>query len=107
MNVSKIVLLALVCCASAGFEINGRAAEPGTTFSFCNPLDLDYRFQLDEPSRREAADPAVVLFDNEYWLFASKSGGYWHSTNFQNWTFVAGTNLPIEDYAPAPAVINH
>lgn len=88
-----------------GFGQTGRAAEPGATF--CNPLDLDYRFQLDQPSRREAADPAVVLFENEYWLFASKSGGYWHSTNFQNWIFVAGKNLPIEDYAPAPAVINH
>jgi hypothetical protein len=33
--------------------------------TFCNPLDLDYRFQLDEPTRREAADPAVVFFDHE------------------------------------------
>jgi hypothetical protein len=67
---------------------------------------LDYRFQLDDPSRREAADPAVVYFDNEYWLFASKSGGYWHSPDFSHWIFVEGQNLPIEDYAPAPAVIN-
>ena len=67
--------------------------------TYCNPLDLDYRFQLDEPTRREAADPAVVYFDHEYWLFASKSGGYWHSPDFSHWVFVAGTNLPIEDYA--------
>ena len=105
MNPSKIILLLLICGIPASFQTPGHAAGQATTF--CNPLDLDYRFQLDQPSRREAADPAVVLFDNEYWLFASKSGGYWHSTNFQNWVFVAGTNLPIEDYAPAPAVINH
>ena len=80
-----------------------RSNDPAT---YCNPLDLDYRFQLDEPTRREAADPAVVYFDHEYWLFASKSGGYWHSPDFSHWVFVAGTNLPIEDYAPAPAVIN-
>jgi hypothetical protein len=100
-----IAQLILACIIPAGVQTAGRAAAPSTTF--CNPLDLDYRFQLDQPSRREAADPAVVFFDNEYWLFASKSGGYWHSTNFQNWIFVAGTNLLIEDYAPAPAVINH
>lgn len=100
-----VVMLALVWGRQTGLARGEEDSEPATTF--CNPLNLDYRFQLDEPSRREAADPAVVLFDNEYWLFASKSGGYWHSTNFQNWIFVAGKDLPIEDYAPAPAVINH
>jgi xylan 1,4-beta-xylosidase len=73
--------------------------------TFCNPLDLDYRFQLTNASRREAADPLVVLYHDEYWLFASKSGGYWHSPDFRNWVYVATTNLPIEDYAPAAAVI--
>ena len=79
---------ALVACLPAP----GLAEQPQT---FCNPLDLDYRFQLDAPSRREAADPAVVFYDHEYWLFASKSGGYWHSADFQHWVFVAGKNLPI------------
>ena len=69
-------------------------------------MDLDYRFQLVGPARREAADPAVMIFHGEYWLFASKSGGYWHSKDFQHWVFVDGKDLPIEDYAPAPAVID-
>lgn len=79
------------------------AAQPTT---YCNPLDLDYRFQFSKPSHREAADPAVVQYQGEYWLFASKSGGYWHSKDFSHWTFVEGKELPIEAYAPAPAVIN-
>jgi hypothetical protein len=33
----------------------GKAAQPST---FCNPLNLLYRFSLESPSRREAADPA-------------------------------------------------
>ncbi|HTR42204.1 MAG TPA: family 43 glycosylhydrolase [Pseudomonadales bacterium] len=86
-----------------GISIAPAADLPGT---YCNPLDLDYRFQLDDPVRREAADPAVVRYKDEYWLFASKSGGYWHSKDFCHWTFVEGGQLPIEDYAPAPAVIN-
>ena len=96
----------LVCLLGAqiGWLVNSQAVEPGTTF--CNPLDLDYRFQPAEPSRREAADPAIIFFENEYWLFASKSGGYWHSADFQHWSFVDGKNLPIEDYAPAIVVIN-
>ncbi len=45
--------------------------------TYCNPLDLPYRFQLQPPIRREAADPTMVFYQGEYWLFPSKSGGYW------------------------------
>jgi hypothetical protein len=74
--------------------------------TFCNPIDLPYRFCLDAPSRREAADPNMVTFQGEYWLFASKSGGYWHSKDMLDWQFIAPTGLPLEDYAPAVAVVN-
>ena len=68
--------------------------------TICNPLNLSYRFCLDQPSRREAADPTMVMFKDEYYLFASKSGGYWHSTDLINWDFIASAELPLEDYAP-------
>ena len=102
---NKFIILA----ATFGLFIAGSTIAPAENRpqTFCNPLNLDYRFQLDAPSRREAADPAIVTFNHQYWLFASKSGGYWHSTNLSDWVFVDGQNLPIEDYAPAPAVINH
>jgi xylan 1,4-beta-xylosidase len=81
-----------------------RAANQPQTF--CNPLDLAYRFQLQPPSRREAADPTLVRFKGEYWLFASKSGGYWHSSDLAHWKFVKPTGLPLEDYAPTVDVLN-
>jgi xylan 1,4-beta-xylosidase len=68
--------------------------------TICNPLNLSYRFCLDQPSRREAADPTMVMFKDEYYLFASKSGGYWHSTDLINWDFITSAELPLEDYAP-------
>jgi len=68
--------------------------------TICNPLNLSYRFCLDNPSRREAADPTIVMFKDEYYLFASKSGGYWHSTDLINWDFIISAELPLEDYAP-------
>ncbi|WP_163325394.1 family 43 glycosylhydrolase [Draconibacterium mangrovi] len=74
--------------------------------TICNPLDLSYRFQLDEPSRREAADPTVVLFQDEYYLFASKSGGYWYSSDMADWTFVETNEIPTEQYAPTALVLN-
>jgi hypothetical protein len=63
-------------------------------------MSLSYRFCLDAPSRREAADPTMVMFKGEYYLFASKSGGYFHSTDLIHWDLITTNVLPIEDYAP-------
>lgn len=92
-----------VCClvlaAAAVFQMAAVSADRPRTFA--NPINIDYRFMLDSPSRREAADPVIVLFGDDYYLFASKSGGYWHSPDMVDWTFVTPTGLPIEAYAPA------
>ncbi len=54
----------------------------------------------DGASRREAADPSVVTFQDEYYLFASKSGGYWYSSDLVDWEFVETDQIPTEQYAP-------
>ncbi len=91
------VLLNMQCQAPS------EAIKPTTV---CNPMDLDYRFCPDEPSRREAADPVVVAYKDAYYLFASKSGGYWHSTDLTTWDLITTADLPMEDYAPAAVVMN-
>ncbi len=75
--------------------------------TFCNPLNLNYRFSDNLGSYREAADPMVVLFNGDYYLFASKSGGYWWSNDFQTWTFVTPTGIDIDKYAPTAWVYNN
>ena len=78
--------------------------------TFCNPVNLDYRFMIIEGGEgiREAADPVVVQFKGSYYLFASKSSGYWHSSDFSHWQYVYidDSVLPIEDYAPGLFVHN-
>lgn len=77
--------------------------------TYCNPLNLNYRFQIRgwaSESLREAADPSVVHYNGEYWLFPSKSGGYWHSPDLRTWSFIESRKLPVEDYAPDVRVIN-
>jgi hypothetical protein len=44
------------------------AAPPQRPRTFANPINIEYRFMTDLPSRREAADPAIVLFGDEYYL---------------------------------------
>jgi xylan 1,4-beta-xylosidase len=74
--------------------------------TFCNPADLSYRFCLDQPSRREAADPTLIWFRDRYFLFASKSGGYWHSKDLTEWELIETSQIPVEEYAPTAIVIN-
>jgi xylan 1,4-beta-xylosidase len=108
MNRMTKKLLALgVCIAVSGaaFPQSNDLANPDPA-TICNPMNLSYRFCLDEPSRREAADPTMVLFKNEYYLFASKSGGYFHSADLIHWDLITTKDLPIEDYAPAAVVMN-
>ena len=74
--------------------------------TYCNPVNLAYRFRPETPSRREAADPTMVVYKNEYWLFPSKSGGYWHSSDLVHWSFVEASGHPLENYAPTVMVYN-
>lgn len=73
----------------------------------CNPMNLSYRFrpEINEPSRREAADPTMVFFQDAYFLFASKTGGYWWSDNLVSWNLVETRQIPTEDYAPTVVAI--
>jgi hypothetical protein len=72
-----------------------------------NPINLNYRFQFDEPSRREAADPVCEYFKGKYYLFASKSGGYWSSPDLAEWTYIPCTTISTqENYAPTILIHN-
>ena len=73
----------------------------------CNPMNLSYRFSLQDRNYREAADPMVVVYEDTYYLFASKSGGYWWSDDLSHWHFVAAdSSIDIERYAPSVWVMN-
>lgn len=68
-----------------------------------NPMNLNYQFQPKDRDlpRREAADPACEYFNGYYWLFASKSNGYWRSENLADWEYIPCTSIDIiNDYAP-------
>lgn len=66
-----------------------------------NPINLNYRFMIDGTSRREAADPVLEYFKGKYYLFASKSGGYWSSKDLCEWNYIPCKSIStIEAYAP-------
>ncbi len=78
--------------------------------TFCNPINLNYKYQDNYNGSREAADPAVVVFKGEYWLFASHNEGYWHSPDLYDWEFVQvdlkkEVQNEFRKFAPATMVI--
>lgn len=75
------------------------------TTTYCNPLNLDYTYPFHNShlgkSYRSGADPAVVEFRGEYYMFVTRSWGYWHSKDLLNWDFITpekwyfeGCNVP-------------
>ena len=74
--------------------------------TICNPININYQYQAPMRSR-ESADPAVVLYKDEYYLFASHGSGYWVSPDLAHWEFIEmdlSKQPEFDLYAPGPAV---
>lgn len=96
-----------IFCITLGFScFKSQAQSIIEQTTVCNPLNLNYRYQFSAPSRREAADPTIVVFKGTYYMFASKTGGYWSSRDLINWKFITSADLPFEYYAPTALVLN-
>lgn len=103
--IRKIFPRSLLLGVAAFSAIDAAAQLKSQLTGLCNPLNLSYRFQLEQPSRREAADPTVVSYKGAYYLFASKSGCYWSSPDLLDWKMISSQDLPWEDYAPTVVAI--
>lgn len=103
--VSGITLFSLAACSPQ----NGQPAPKKETY--CNPLDIDYTYMVYNSDKnlsyRSGADPAVVEFREEYYMFVTRSFGYWHSTDLLNWEFVEPAGLWYPQGSNAPAAHNY
>jgi hypothetical protein len=85
-------------------------AQSNQMSTYCNPLNIDYTYMIynahNNISYRSGADPAVVRFRNEYYMFVTRSLGYWHSTDLQNWSFITPEKWYFQG-SNAPAAFNY
>jgi xylan 1,4-beta-xylosidase len=81
--------------------------------TYCNPINLDYG-HLPIPNfsewgkHRATADPVIVTYKGDYYLFSTNQWGYWWSSDLYNWHFVSRHFLKpyhkVYDDLCAPAV---
>jgi len=62
--------------------------------TYCNPINIDYGYtpipNFSEWGRHRAtADPVVVNYKSDYYLFSTNQWGYWWSNDMLNWTFIS------------------
>ncbi len=82
--------------------------------TFCNPINIDYGFtpipNFSEQGRHRAtADPVIVVFKNNYYLFSTNQWGYWVSPDMLSWKFIPRLFLKpwhkVYDELCAPAAV--
>jgi hypothetical protein len=87
----KTIIFTLILCVTVCFSFNG-GAQSTQMSTYCNPINIDYTYSVYNASQgisyRSGADPAVVRFRGEYYMFVTRSMGYWHSTDLNNWDFI-------------------
>lgn len=81
--------------------------------TYCNPLNLDYAY-CPIPNftvagkHRATADPVIVMFKGDYYLFSTNQWGYWWSSDLNKWNFISRSFLKpwnkVYDDLCAPAV---
>ena len=107
MNVLKFYIIFCIIHLCCWYDIQAQSTQMST---YCNPLNLDYTYMIynahNDLSYRSGADPAVVEFRGEYYMFVTRSMGYWHSTDLHHWTFITPEKWYFEG-SNAPAAHNY
>ncbi|GAA4332458.1 family 43 glycosylhydrolase [Flaviaesturariibacter amylovorans] len=103
----KPFILAVALCT-------GLAAGAQAPKTYCNPVNIDYGYTpipgfAEWGKHRATADPVIVNYKGDYYLFSTNQWGYWWSPDMSTWNFVSRKflrrwNTGTYDELCAPAV---
>jgi hypothetical protein len=82
---SILSLFILIC--------QGLLAQPSGSKTYCNPINIDYGYtpipDFSEWGRHRAtADPVIVNYKGDFYLFSTNQWGYWWSSDMSDWHFI-------------------
>ena len=60
--------------------------------TYCNPINVDYGYTpfpsfTEWGKHRATADPVIVNYKGDFYLFSTNQWGYWYSSDMLHWTF--------------------
>lgn len=87
---SKIVLLSIIVLMCAAPDTKAQYKQK----TYCNPINIDYGYtpipNFSEWGRHRAtADPVIVTYKGDYYLFSTNQWGYWWSSDMLNWNYIS------------------
>ncbi|MDU1892611.1 MAG: family 43 glycosylhydrolase, partial [Dysgonomonas sp.] len=86
------------------FSLQSAFAQQNT---YCNPMNIDYGYGpipnfSTWGKHRTTADPVIVNYKGDYYLFATNQTGYWWSSDLSDWHFVSRRFLTQEAIDATP-----
>lgn len=109
--IRPIKILSIIFFSACVFLTGNLFAQQKT---FCNPVNVDYGYTPFEDfaawgKHRATADPVIVNYKGDYYLFSTNQWGYWYSSDMLNWhfnsrKFLRPWNNDTKDELCAPAV---
>ncbi len=91
MPCKKHTLIVLLCLLIGISTLNAVDAQ---TKTYCNPINIDYGYTpipnfSEWGKHRATADPVIVNYKGDYYLFSTNQWGYWWSHDMSDWHFIS------------------
>jgi len=88
MHILRRKLLVLLSLFIGGFIFGQQKQQ-----TYCNPINIDYGYTpipnfATHGKHRATADPVIITFKNNYFLFSTNQWGYWWSEDMLQWNFI-------------------
>jgi xylan 1,4-beta-xylosidase len=89
MNFRALHLIFLICISAEILQ-----AQDLQQKTYCNPVNIDYGYTpIPDFTRwgkhRATADPVIVNYKGDYFLFSTNQWGYWWSNDMISWNFIS------------------
>lgn len=99
MKILKYAILSMLCILGSNTYAQQK--------TYCNPINIDYGYCpipnfTEWGKHRTSADPAIVNYKGDYYLFSTNQTGYWWSSDMLNWNFVSRPFLTEEAIEKTP-----
>lgn len=85
----KIIKTLLLACSFLAIAFPAHSQQK----TYCNPVNIDYGYTpipnfCEWGKHRATADPVIVNYKGDYFLFSTNQWGYWWSSDLVKWNFI-------------------